>query len=238
MQDLFNHMAQQSKVQSNKSGDRNMDKNFVRMPASTVTGSITTITFNTSAYAATDDGYSVYISPKVRESVGADVGDRVRMIVVDNYADRIDEVRYRAIRITILKTLEQIMADGEEVTLSLPASEDVYAEVPAPKEEQVITREVARQKIAQIMADGSAHNSGSMFEKIFNMKGGVDVELVGVHRKNYDALMRTAEAMHKDGELVLCSMFSSPDQTKASCNYYAKSLAALKALMNGGVNAE
>lgn len=93
--------------------------------------SISNITRGGSAFAVCEDGEQVFISPKVIEIIGAEVGDLVRAYCIDNHRPEVDgeySAKWRAIRASI----EEKFLVGGEAT-------------PAPVDTVVRCRELLKQ---------------------------------------------------------------------------------------------
>jgi hypothetical protein len=78
-----------------------------------------------SAFAATPDGEAVFINARIVSAVKIKHGDRVRVLVLPNYEDKRDRVRWRALRAEVIGTIFETVGDGEPVPSEPVKSKDV-----------------------------------------------------------------------------------------------------------------
>lgn len=173
----------------------------------TKTCTIANTTRGGSAFGVCEDGEQVFISPKIVDQVGVNIGDMVTAYCIDNHRPEVAgeeryAVRWRAMRVVVQERFE-------------PAPVAAPAPVPAPK--PVMTNEQLENAIMVLMDQDRAWTTAQAADNL---------------KIDHMRVCNTMRGLHEAGDVAACELFAKGGQDRVSKLYYARDVDLLVELID------
>jgi hypothetical protein len=164
-----------------------------------------------SAFAICENGEKVFISTKIVDAVGVEVGDMLFAYCVDNYRDGEGYAKYsarwRAIRVEVQERFKPVAAAAPAQATQEAPQEVVYA-LPV-----VVTQGDAGARIRALLDE----------DRVWSARRAADRLEMSMNQASSWLWWK-----HKTGEIASARLFQSMDQERASHVVYAKDIEVIR----------